>query len=271
VSETELLIDPDRLLGTGGYARVFVGKYQHADVAIKIADSSKTLFSEMRMLRRVRHPNLVSFYGACLVREDYWCIVEELIHGSTLQQVIDAPEALSPQDRRAILCGICSAVIHLHSHKPAVVHGDLKPKNILIEPNGNKVKVVDLGLSCLQKSKSSFHGCTWRWASPETLDVQEPRQSPTPAADIYSLGLLAFFVVTFCKPFEGIDKDELKEHAKQCRIPELHWPNPHLPLQLECQDLCRSCLSPNPADRPTAEASQESFLRWNADNPKTAL
>ena len=39
----------------------------------------------------------------------------------------------------------------------------------------------------------------------------------TPAADIYSLGLLAFFVVTFCKPFEGIDKDELKEHAKQCR------------------------------------------------------
>ena len=137
-----LRIDPDPSpLGRGGFGKVIAGKYQHADVAIKFAEhGSKTLLSELRMLRRVRHPNLVFFYGASFIG-DRLCILEERIHGPTLRDIMDGgqEDALSAKNRHAILCGICAAVVHLHSQDPAIVHGDLKPSNVLIESANNKV------------------------------------------------------------------------------------------------------------------------------------
>lgn len=253
-------------LGQGGYGNVFRGRYQHADVAIKVASpgrSGETLLSELRMMRRVRHPCLVFFFGACFI-EDTLCVVEELITGSTLKDIIKRCETVSARDRLNMLCGISSALIHLHCQQPSIVHGDLKPSNILVEAGSKKVKVIDFGLSCLDKPAAHYRGLTPYWASPEVL-CNPQKTKPSPASDMFSFGLVAFFVVVGYEPHAGICNFELKLLARQNQQPSLAWPEAPVALQSECRELCCILLALNPADRPSAKAALENLSQWNAD------
>ena len=116
------------------------------------------------MLRHVRHPNVVLFYGAYLEPEGGTIgLVFEKVNGQPLAAYLDAgPPA---RHRHQILLGTGSAVRFLHAQKPCIVHGDLKDRNVLVEAweAGPRARLLDFGLSRLVTRNAKLLGGTMRW------------------------------------------------------------------------------------------------------------
>lgn len=251
-------------LGEGGFGQVFQGRYWHAAVAVKIpaVDNSGQdlgdLLRELRILRRVRHPNAVFFFGAFFDAGGRLHLVEELIDGSTLANMV---ELWGPSSKHGIdaLVSVCSVLTYLHSLEPAIVHGDLKPQNVIIESRTFKARVIDFGLSCFVKPTSKYRGKSRSWSAPEVLAGQRA----STASDVFSVGFISFFVVTGTKPMPMPD-EELPRLARQDTMHDLlTWPAEAARFQTECRKLCSSCLAFNPMDRADAESLLHDLLAWN--------
>ncbi|CAK0789575.1 unnamed protein product [Prorocentrum cordatum] len=132
----------------------------------------------------------------------------------------EGPEARGPPASASARCLIVSDILnvlrYLHSRQPVIVHGDLKDSNVFVEerrgrtPGGQiwyHAKLLDFGLSRLVTRRAVPLGGTLRWMAPELLTgVAVP---PAAAADLYSFGLLAYFIVTGRRPFEGASRDRV--------------------------------------------------------------
>ncbi|CAE8614113.1 unnamed protein product [Polarella glacialis] len=259
-------------IGDGGFGSVTRGRYQSTDVAIKIPmgltveDRLFDLGSEVRLLRNIRHPNVVAFYGACVIpsaRE--FVLVEQLIDGKSLFHVFK-PGCRHPEssERLQVLRGVCSALAYLHSRSPAIVHGDLKPTNVMIEARGICFHpiLIDFGLSRFQKVKGEIPGGSIGWQAPEA--ITEESKGPACSADMYSFGRLLYFVITAQRPSGGLKPHLIKQMARERRTPELQWPAEAVALQSEFRGLCEACSHTEPDRRPEAPAVlamlQESLL-----------
>jgi serine/threonine protein kinase len=160
----------------------------------------------------VRHPNLVTLIGAC--REAFGLVYEFLPNGSLEDRLActNNTPPLTWQVRTKIICEMCSALIFLHSNKPhPVVHGDLKPGNILLDANFVS-KLGDFGI-CRLLSQSSTTTTTTRaittklhrtttpkgtfaYMDPEFLSTGEL----TPRSDVYSFGIIILRLLTGRSP-----------------------------------------------------------------------
>ena len=113
------------------------------------------------------------------------------------------------QVRMGIATDICSALIFLHSNRPSIVHGNVKPRNILLDPN-NVSKLGDLGLIYLipqneltsSTAKSNMPSGTSVYMDPEYLETGELR----PESDVYSFGVVLLSLLT-ARPPQGLIKD----------------------------------------------------------------
>ncbi|CAE8613576.1 unnamed protein product [Polarella glacialis] len=169
-------------------------------VAIKTAlqyvgkDSSlqPQLLNELRLLRHVRHPNIVSFYGAALLQGSSFgvLLVLELVDGPMLSQYVKDVYAVQPQSKclrwmHGVLDGTSLALRHLHEG-PNITHGDLKLANIKVVLGLNsepQAKLLDFGLARAREIGTTAIGKTRLWAAPEV----RPRMSrATSASDIFS-------------------------------------------------------------------------------------
>lgn len=260
IDEEVLKIDTKRALGSGGFGQVFSGKFHESDVAIKVSLAAepeqrlRALVQEFRHLRSLAHPNIVTFYGACLLPEsgDLVLVLEDLSSGANLVQVLaraNAPSSsIDSEFRRRIILGICSALVYLH---PGLVHGDLKPNNVMVSPAGN-AKLIDFGLSRLAKPRAKSGGGTTMWMAPERL-LKLNSASASPATDIFSFGRVMFCVVTGLAPQFSKRKDDLVKLANEGKVPPHDWPTgSHCDLQALCRSICDQCISFNPDARPTA-------------------
>eukprot|EP00041_Stephanoeca_diplocostata_P029569 m.877794 g.877794 ORF g.877794 m.877794 type:complete len:814 (+) comp23583_c0_seq12:281-2722(+) len=129
----------EKLLGAGGTARVFKGKYCQEPVAIKMLfclelteETIRNFFSESKMLCGLRHPNIIHVTGVCVVPPSI-CMVMELCKGS-LRELLELPSSsdLAWGDRLSMATDCARAVACLHAHRPPIVHKDLKSPNFLI-------------------------------------------------------------------------------------------------------------------------------------------
>ncbi|URE21520.1 Ubox [Musa troglodytarum] len=133
-------------IGEGGYGCVYKGSLRHTTVAIKRLNpqgmqGTAEFRREMDVLSRVRHPNLVTLLGAC---PEARALVYEYLPNGSLEDHLT--RKLTWQVRIRIAAETCSALVFLHSCKPlGVVHGDLKPVNILLDSNFAS-KISDLGM-----------------------------------------------------------------------------------------------------------------------------
>ena len=176
LTNDDVAVDRDTLLGVGSYGKVFKGCYEQTDVAVKVmkrpagkdspigsprssrrraTSSNETAKyrphiedwrNEVHIMARVHHPNVLLLIGACFEAPDLF-IVTELCEGGTLRSQIRKRETLSWQTKIDWLVQIAKGVGHLH-HK-GVQHRDLKPSNVFVTEKG-VLKIADFGLSYLK-------------------------------------------------------------------------------------------------------------------------
>uniref|UniRef100_A0A0D9XM60 RING-type E3 ubiquitin transferase n=1 Tax=Leersia perrieri TaxID=77586 RepID=A0A0D9XM60_9ORYZ len=244
-------------IGEGGFGCVYRGLLRNTAVAIKMLRSQnlqgQTQFQqEVAVLSRVRHPNLVILVGYC--SEASGLVYEFLPNGSLEDHLAreNNKPSLTWQIRTRIIGEICSALIFLHSDKPhAVIHGDLKPANILL--NANFVsKLSDFGISCLLNKSSTVSRSFYQTTNPRgTFAYMDPEfltsGELTARSDIYSFGIIILRLVTG-KPALGIarevedalDKGELELLVDQSAG---DWPfvqaEKLMLLGLQCAELSR--------------------------------
>ncbi len=202
-----------KLLGKGGMARVYEARDTKLArrVAIKImgvqhddfdSEMAQRFFREARAVANLDHPNIVTVYRFG-EGEGIYYIAMKLIEGQTLQVIMKnnrkRKKYMEPERILRILGEIGSALDY--AHKQGVVHRDIKPSNIMITPDDHAV-LMDFGL-LLQSGSESTMGTAFgtpRYISPEQA-VASNRAGPP--SDIYSLGAVAYYLLTGQPPFTG--------------------------------------------------------------------
>uniref|UniRef100_A0A5B6YL82 RING-type E3 ubiquitin transferase n=1 Tax=Davidia involucrata TaxID=16924 RepID=A0A5B6YL82_DAVIN len=218
IEEATCNFDPSLKIGEGGYGSIYRGQLRHTQVAIKMLHSHSLqgpseFQQEVDVLSKLRHPNLVTLIGAC---PETWALIYEYLPNGSLEDRLsckDNTPPLSWQTRIRVTAELCSVLLFLHSCYPhSVVHGDLKPANILLDANYVS-KLSDFGICrIISHDEVSNNGTTlccrtdpkgtFAYMDPEFLATGEL----TPKSDIYSFGIILLRLLTG-RPALGITKE----------------------------------------------------------------
>lgn len=226
------------VLGKGAMAKVYKGKQLSLDriVAIKVlpkkmsenAEFVERFYKEGRAAARLSHNNIVQAIDVGSTPEDYHYFVMEYVEGKTLYDIMQPPpvgEGKSFSETEALDITIQMADALAHAHRRGLIHRDVKPKNILLMPNG-VAKLTDLGLARATDDKQAAESEAGKaygtpyYISPEQIrgDVDIDYR-----ADIYSLGATLYHLVTGRPPFEGETPSAvMHKHLKQPLVPPDH-------------------------------------------------
>uniref|UniRef100_A0A671W9W8 Mitogen-activated protein kinase kinase kinase n=1 Tax=Sparus aurata TaxID=8175 RepID=A0A671W9W8_SPAAU len=188
-------------VGSGAQGAVFLGKFHGEDVAVKkVRDIKET---EIKHLRKLKHPNIITFKGVCTQAPCY-CILMEYCAQGQLYEVLRAGRKITPSLLVDWSMGIAGGMNYLHLHK--IIHRDLKSPNMLIT-HDDLVKISDFGTSKELSDKStkmSFAG-TVAWMAPEVI-----RNEPvSEKVDIWSFGVVLWEMLTGEIPYKDVDSSAI--------------------------------------------------------------
>lgn len=234
------------LIGEGGFAKVFLADHAllKRPTAVKILKADQMTKSnlirferEVQIASGLTHPNTIGIYdyGSTQAGEFYYAM--EYIRGLSLDQLIELDGPQKPERVAWILDQVCRSL--KEAHENGLVHRDIKPQNIMLCRRGGEfdsVKVLDFGLahdfSTPQKDRvtearlligTPLYIAPERILDPSCIDAR---------SDIYSLGILGYFLLTGKEPFDAVDSmDALAQtvnraaqkpsHACSAEVPEL--------------------------------------------------
>jgi eukaryotic-like serine/threonine-protein kinase len=190
-----------RVLGEGSQGIVHLAQdpILERNVAIKALRTDKAqdpeklnklLMDEAKVISKMTHPNIVAIYEAGEEAGRPF-LVFEYVKGKTLADVIKSKEYQSLTEVLSLFKPICLGM--LHSHQNHIIHGDLKPANIVVDENGIP-KIMDFGIANLLSSQNSGDGLygTPRYMPPEYLQTRKVSE----ANDVYALGLILYEMLT---------------------------------------------------------------------------
>ena len=171
---------------------------------------------EARLLARVHHPNVVTVYGAQRAEAEVG-IWMELINGHTLDALVQRQGRFSAREAAVVGVDLCRALAAVHG--AGLVHGNLKAHNVMRE-QGGRIVLMDFGagrdLTHEPYVRDSAAG-TPLYLAPEVFAGAER----TRASDIYSLGVLLYYLVTGAYPVEGDTRTQVERHHRS-RTPRRH-------------------------------------------------
>uniref|UniRef100_A0A8D0ABV8 Mitogen-activated protein kinase kinase kinase 12 n=1 Tax=Sander lucioperca TaxID=283035 RepID=A0A8D0ABV8_SANLU len=226
-------------VGSGAQGAVFLGKFHGDDVAVKkVRDIKET---EIKHLRKLKHPNIITFKGVCTQAPCY-CILMEYCAQGQLYEVLRAGRKITPSLLVDWSMGIAGGMNYLHLHK--IIHRDLKSPNMLIT-HDDLVKISDFGTSKELSDKStkmSFAG-TVAWMAPEVI-----RNEPvSEKVDIWSFGVVLWEMLTGEIPYKDVDSSAIIWGVGNNSL--------QLPVPESCPDgfkiLLRQCWNCKPRNRPS--------------------
>ncbi|XP_050377299.1 serine/threonine/tyrosine-protein kinase HT1-like [Argentina anserina] len=238
---------------SGRHSRIYRGVYKQKDVAIKLisqpeedADLAVLLenqfTSEVALLFRLQHPNILTFVGACK-KPPVFCIITEYLSGGSLRKYLhqQEPHSLPLSLVLKLALDIARGMQYLHSQ--GILHRDLKSENLLLGEDMS-VKVADFGISCLESQCGSAKGFTgtYRWMAPEMIKEKHH----TKKVDVYSFGIVLWELLTALTPFDNMTPEQAAFAVSQ--------KNARPPLPPTCPPavsrLINRCWSSRPAKRP---------------------
>ncbi len=241
------------LVGSGGMAVVYKGidTLLHRPVAIKIlreAYAGDSTFlarfqQEARSAARLDHPNVVTVYDVGQ-DGDWHYTVMEYVEGEDLKTLIRRKGQLSVDEAVRIAAQVAAGVGH--AHKAGIIHCDVKPQNVLITPEG-VAKVADFGIA-RALSESGLTDSDVVWGSPLYFSPEQAAgERPSPASDVYSIGVVLYEMLAGVPPFQAEKPTALAlMHIREEPSP-LSVYNPQVPPQLEW--VVRKVLAKEPSAR----------------------
>ncbi|XP_071723998.1 mitogen-activated protein kinase kinase kinase YODA-like [Rutidosis leptorrhynchoides] len=244
-----------KLLGRGTFGHVYVGFNSQSgemcamkEVTLfsddaKSKESAKQLMQEINLLSRLRHPNIVQYYGSQKAGDRLYIFLE-YVSGGSIYKLLQDYGSLGEAAIRSYTQQILSGLAYLHSK--STVHRDIKGANILVDPNG-RVKLADFGMAkhiTGQSCPLSFKGSPY-WMAPEVI---KNSSGCNLAVDIWSLGCTVLEMATTKPPwsqYEGVAAMFKIGNSKEL---------PAIPDNLsdDGKDFVRQCLQRNPLHRPSA-------------------
>ena len=260
-------------LGRGGMAAVHLARDVELDrlVAVKIlalhlADDEgfrRRFVREARLAARLAHPNVVRVFDA---GEDDGrpFIVMEYVPGVTLADELARVGRLTPAATVDLALQACAGLED--AHQAGLVHRDVKPGNLLLREDG-VLKIADFGIARAAETTQltqvgSVLG-TAAYLSPE----QATGDRVTAAADIYSLGVVLYELLTGRTPFAFETLAELLVKQREAPVPPVREHDPDVPEALEAAVM--RCLARNPAYRPASAAHLAHELAGASPEPPT--
>ncbi|KAF3454366.1 hypothetical protein FNV43_RR04813 [Rhamnella rubrinervis] len=197
-------------IGLGSYGEVYHADWNGTEVAVKkfldqdFSGAALAEFKrEVRIMRRLRHPNVVLFMGA-VTRPPNLSIITEFLPRGSLYRIIHRPHHQIDEKRRIKMAlDVARGMNCLHSSTPTIVHRDLKSPNLLVDKNWN-VKVGDFGLSRLKHNtflSSKSTAGTPEWMAPEVLRNEPSNEK----CDVYSFGVILWELATLRLPWSGMN------------------------------------------------------------------
>ncbi len=205
LGEYEILVE----LGSGGMASVYLAHDIQLDRKVAIKVMHPQLLEGEGMIERFRleartvaalsHPQIVPIY-AVKSAEDLFLFIMKFIEGQPLDGIIKKQSPLDPIMVRHLLSRVAEALGY--AHRQRVIHRDIKPANIMVDIEGNPV-VTDFGIAKVANTE----GLTMTGAAIGTPYYMSPEQCQTGpltgASDQYSLGVMAYEMITGHLPFQG--------------------------------------------------------------------
>ncbi|XP_037376985.1 serine/threonine-protein kinase MARK2-like [Talpa occidentalis] len=237
-----------RTLGEGTYGKVKLARHSltGTEVALKVIRKSwwvskESLTREVCNMKALSHPHIVQLFQV-LDTKGQLILVMEYMEGGDLHDYLQHHGRLAESEARGMFEQLLSALSYCH--RKGVVHRDLKAENILMDRQEN-VKLGDFGLSVQCKGQELSTCCgSPEYAAPE---IYRLHRHYGPAADIWSLGVVLYFMVTGALPFVGDNFWKLRQRVTSGCF--------HVPAYLsgQCEDLLRKMLVLDPQARSSIE------------------
>lgn len=257
MTEGALLNDRYQLqevLGSGGMANVYRARDVVLDrpVAIKVLrkeystneNFQKQFWLEARSAANLSHPNIVTVhdFGSA---DDLLYIVMEHISGKDLKQLVRDRGRFPYEQGIPLIIQACAGVGY--AHRAGLVHCDIKPHNMLVSKD-MRLKVTDFGIARALATIKPGERNDIVWGSPLYFAPEQASgEAPTPASDVYSLGVVLYEILTGTPPFTASTADELARLHISARPLPISEYVPDIPPSLE--EIVMKVLSKEPAAR----------------------
>ncbi|CAG9328511.1 unnamed protein product [Blepharisma stoltei] len=240
-----------KTLGQGTFGKVKLGTHilTGEKVAIKILEKDKIKDSgdierisrEIKILKTVKHPNLIQLYEIVETSKHIYLIMEYASGGELFDYIVSHHKVKEPQACRffqQILAGV------EYLHKNSIIHRDLKPENLLLDENLN-IKIVDFGLSNTHKTGETLKTACGSpcYAAPEMIAGKRYGNK----VDLWSCGIILFALICGHLPFEDPNTSQLYKKILSGNYNCPRW------VGNEARDLLKRLINTSPDERWTID------------------
>ncbi len=244
----------EQTLGTGGMAIVYKAKDLMLERYVAVKALRKDFSQDVAFRERFRqeakaaanlsHPNIVTVHDFGLDQKHLF-IVMEYMPGTDLKTLIKQKERFSLTEALELMIQACGGVGY--AHRAGLVHCDIKPHNMLVTPE-NRLKVTDFGIARALSTISPDERSEVVWGSPHYFSPEQASgMPPSPASDVYSLGVILYEMLAGRLPFIASDSSELaRMHREDLPVAPRYY-NTSIPAKLE--EIIIKVLSKEPSAR----------------------
>ena len=274
--EVETRYDIIKIIGEGGFGKVYYAKnkFSNTEVSIKTINKSKnenllfdnlSIENEIDVLKSLSHPNIMKIYEFYSNEESYFLVNEYIKYGELSKRI---KQTFSELQISVIIFQILKGLSYIHSHN--IIHRDIKLENIMINDieniliNGKIeqfywIKIIDFGIAKFTSSNKKEKGMTGTlyYMAPEVI-----KQNYNYKCDIWSVGIILYILLTGKYPFDSLVKSRIKTKIEDGEFDEenIKYKN----SSKELKDLLKHLLNVNPTFRYNAkDALKHDFFKKN--------